>query len=184
MSKKIIIIALKLSTCTLTQIKPSSPGCTRENEALRSTLGTVQSIYTLLEASPKRHARFGEVRADSEPKLTLKSQSETRRSCPYESVNVIIQQLEIITKALLELKDLKDSKTSSNAKSLLIATCDFEFVLCIVILKIILSNVNALCRYLQRSTMDAVSVWNGQSSSRLPKRPKIPYYLADGGNQE
>ena len=27
-----------------------------ENEALRNTLGTVQSIYTLLEASPKRHA--------------------------------------------------------------------------------------------------------------------------------
>ena len=84
-----------------------------ENEALRNTLGTVQSIYTFLEASPKRHALFGEVRADSEPKLTLKSQSETRWSCRYESVNVIIQQLESITKALLELKDYKDSKTSS-----------------------------------------------------------------------
>ena len=128
-----------------------------ENEALRNTLGTVQSIYTFLEASPKRHALFGEVRADSEPKLTLKSQSETRWSCRYESVNAVIQQLESITKALLELKDYKDSKTSSNAKSILIAICDFEFVLCLVILKIILSNVNALCRYLQSSTMDVMS---------------------------
>ena len=57
------------------------------------------------------------VRADSEPKLTLKFQIETRWSCRYESVNAVVQQLESTTKALLELKDYKDSKTPSNTKS-------------------------------------------------------------------
>ena len=78
---------------------------------------------------------------DTEPKLTLKSQSETRWSCSYESVNAVIRHLESITKALLELKDDKHAKTLSDANSLLNAICDFEFVLCLVCLKVILSNV-------------------------------------------
>ena len=70
------------------------------------------------------------------------------------AVNAVIQQLERATKALPELKDLK---TSSNAKWVLFAICDTEFVLCLVMVKIVLSNVNALCRYLQSSTMDVMS---------------------------
>ena len=58
---------------------------------------------------------------------------------------------------MLELRDDKDAKTSSDANSLLNAICDFEFVLCLVCLRVILSNVNALCRYLQSSTMDVIS---------------------------
>ena len=128
-----------------------------EIEPLRNTLGTVQSIYTYLEACHKRHVLFGDVCVDSEPKLILKSQSETKWLCRYKSVNAVIRQVESITTALLELTHDKDAKTSSDMNLLLNAICDFHFVLCLVILKIILSNVNALSRYLQSSTMDVIS---------------------------
>ena len=44
-------------------------------EPLRNTLGTIQSLYNFLEASPKRHALFGDIETE-EGKLvkTLKSQ--------------------------------------------------------------------------------------------------------------
>jgi len=45
----------------------------------------------------------------------------------------------------------------SDARALLRAMCDFVFVLGIVILKIILSNTNALSIYLQGKSVDVVS---------------------------
>lgn len=72
-------------------------------------------------------------------------------------VTNLLMQVESITKAFVDLAKDKDANTSSDANLLLNAICCFEFVLCIVVLKIILSNVNALGRYLQSSSMDVIS---------------------------
>lgn len=81
---------------------------------LRNTLGIVQSLYTFLEASPKRHAILAEVKVDGEHiKNSLKSQSVTRWCCRWQSVKAVFYQLPHILKALLELAEDHNPKTYS-----------------------------------------------------------------------
>ena len=124
---------------TMTQIEP-----------LRNTLGTIQALYNFLEASPKRHALFSDTEVQGEDlKLTLKSLSATRWSCRWEAVKAVYGQMERIVKALLTLSSDKDPKTYSESRALLTAICDLEFIFGLCVLKVILSNTNSLCRYLQ-----------------------------------
>ena len=129
-------------------------------EPLRNTLGTIQSLYNFREASPKRHALFGDIETD-EGSLLLKtlteSQSVTRWSCRWEAVKAVDQQLERIVKALLVLSTDKDAKTYSESLSLLHGICDFQFVLGLCVLKIILSNTSSLSAYLQGKTVDVIT---------------------------
>ncbi|XP_078368944.1 zinc finger MYM-type protein 1-like isoform X2 [Oculina patagonica] len=127
-------------------------------EPLRNTLGTIQSLYNFLEASPKRHALFGDIETEEGSLLkTLKSQSVTRWACRWEAVKSVDQQLERIVKALLVLSTDKDAKTYSESRSLLHGMCDFQFVLGLCVLKIILSNTSSLSAYLQGKTVDVIS---------------------------
>ena len=132
---------------TLTQIEP-----------LRNTLGTIQALYNFLEASPKRHALFSDTEVQGEDlKLTLKSLSATRWSCRWEAVKAVYGQMERIVKALLTLSSDKDPKTYSESRALLTVICDLEFIFGLCVLKVILSNTNSLCRYLQGKTVDVIS---------------------------
>ena len=136
-------------------------------EPLRNTLGTIQSLYNFLEASPKRHALFRDI-ATEEGNLvkTLKSQSVTRWSCRWEAVKAVDQQLERIVKALLVLNTDKDVKTYSESRSLLHAICDFQFILGLCVLKIILSNTSSLSAYLQGKTVDVVTARRNANLTR------------------
>ncbi|XP_028407182.1 zinc finger MYM-type protein 1-like [Dendronephthya gigantea] len=121
-----------------------------EVKALRNALGTIQSLDNLLEASSKRHAMFGDIEVERDHlMLTLKSQSVTRWSCRWEAVKAVTEQIERIVKALIKLANDKDAKTYSDSRALLNAICDFEFVLGLCILKVILSNTSAMSTYLQ-----------------------------------
>ena len=60
-------------------------------------------------------------------------------------------------KALVLLANNKDPKTYTDSRSLLNAICDFEFVLGLCVLKVILSNTNALSSYLQGKNVDVIS---------------------------
>ena len=132
---------------TMTQIEP-----------LRNALGTVQALYNFLEASPKRHALFGDTEVAGEGlKLTLKSLSVTRWSCRWEAVKAVDEQMERIVKALLTLSSDTDPKTYSDSRSLLTAICDLEFLFGLCVLKIILRNTSGLSRYLQGKTVDVIS---------------------------
>ncbi|KAL9983001.1 hypothetical protein ACROYT_G005121 [Oculina patagonica] len=118
-----------------------------------SSLGTIQALYNFLEASLKRHALFSDTEVQGEDlKLTLKSLSATRWSCRWEAVSAVYWQMERIVKALLTLSSDKDPKTYSESRALLTAICDLEFILGLCVLKVILSNTNSLCRYLQGKT--------------------------------
>jgi len=125
---------------------------------LRNALGTIQSLYNFLEASPKRHAMFEDIKMDGEPiARTLKSLSITRWACRWEAVKAVASQLPRIVKALLEMANDRDAKIYTESSALLNAICDFEFVFGLVLLKIILSTTNSLNSYLQKKTLDVVT---------------------------
>ena len=126
---------------------------------LRNTLGTIQQLYNFLEASPKRHAIFKDTEVDKEVlfKRSLKSLSITRWACRWEAVKAVSEELERVVKTLLKLTQDKDSKTHADARSLLNAICSFEFIFGLNLLKVILSQSNALSRYLQSKDMDVIT---------------------------
>ena len=73
----------------------------------------------------------------------------------------VYRQMERTVKALLRLSADKDPKTYSESRTLLTAICNMEFIFGLCVLKVILSNTNNLCRYLQRSTVGVISSrWN------------------------
>ena len=128
-------------------------------EVLRNALGTVQSLYNFIEASPKRHNMFAniDVGGDSVSMSTLKSQSKTRWSCRWEAVKAVEGQLPRIIFVLLLLQNERDAKTYSESSALLNAVCDFDFVFGISLLKVILSMTSSLSNYLQSKTMDVTT---------------------------
>ena len=69
----------------------------------------------------------------------------------------VYRQMERIVKALLGLSADKDPKTYYESRTLLTAICNMEFTFGLCVLKVILSNTNNLCRYLQRDTVDVFS---------------------------
>ena len=84
----------------------------------------------------------------------LKSLSVTRWACHYEAVKGIDQEILRIIKVLFKLTMESDPKTSANARSLLVAVLDAEFIIGISILKIILPNTSKLNTYVQSPSID------------------------------
>ena len=113
-----------------------------------------------IEGSPKRHAAFCNVIVSDEAGSgsfirTLKSQSATRWTCHWEAVKAVDEGIERILMCLLKLTDDSDPKTATNARGLLVCVLDFEFMLGLKILKIVLSNTSALSKFLQGKNIDA-----------------------------
>ena len=135
---------------TITQIVP-----------LRKALGQIQSLYNFIESSPKRHAIFNDIQIDGNPIVkTLKSLSVTRWSCHWEALKAVYEELERIVKTLLILKDDQNVKTCTDSRNLLIGICDFDFIMGVCVLKIILSNTSSLSRYLQGKRIDVLKARN------------------------
>ncbi len=127
-------------------------------EPIRHALGTIQSLYNLIEASPKCHSIFQNIQVEEEHSdLTLKSMSVTRWSCRWQAVKAVFRQMPKIIRALLSLSLDRDVKTYTDSSSLLNAICDFQFVFGLVVLKVILSNTDSLSRYLQGKNVDVIT---------------------------
>ena len=128
---------------------------------LRKALGQIQSLYNFIESSPKRHAIFNDIQIDGNPLVkTLKSLSVTRWSCHWEAVKAVYEELERIVKTLLILKDDKNVKTYTDSRNLLIGICDFDFIMGVCVLQIILSSTSSLSRYLQGKRIDVLKARN------------------------
>ena len=85
--------------------------------------------------------------SEVEPLRNALGISVTRWFCRWEAVKAVTEQIERSLKALIKLANEKDPKTYSVSKALLNAICDFECVLGLCILKVILSNTSALSSY-------------------------------------
>ncbi|XP_066940948.1 zinc finger MYM-type protein 1-like [Macrobrachium rosenbergii] len=134
----------------------------QENTVIRDALGVVQSIHNFFN-TPKRGNVLCSVHMPDidltpySPYIKLKSLSETRWSCRWESVKAVEQQPERILLALIELCKEKDDKTSVDAKGLVKAMPEFQFILGLHTLNVIFSNTNALARYLQGYDADVMT---------------------------
>ena len=110
--------------------KPRAPGYNVGNfEPIRNALGTIQSLYNFLEASPKRHRMFQNIEVEgTHTKLTLKSLSVTRWSCRWEAVKAVVEQMPRIIKALLTLSVNRNPKTYTGSNALLIVILNLYLV--------------------------------------------------------
>ena len=122
---------------------------------LRNTLGVMQQLYLFLEASPKRHAMFLK---QGEVVRTLKSLSVTRWTAHESSRKGIEDELHNIIKTLHELTNEREAEVSSEAKVLLKAVLDFEFIFGLSVLKIILPHTSHLSSFVQAVTIDVLKV--------------------------
>ena len=130
----------------------------QKTEQLRNALGTVQSLHNFLEASTKRHAIIIETPVEEDNlRLTLKSLSFTRWSFRWEAVKSVIELLKRIVRTLLKLSEDKNAKTFADARCLLTPISDFEFVLGLCVLKVILCSICDVSRYLQGKSIDVIS---------------------------
>lgn len=108
--------------------------------------GVVQRIYVLFSGSTKRW----KVLLDHVPNLTVKYLSNTRWESRIKSVKAIRFQAPQLRSALLELERTDDdAKTKSDAKSLVTALANFEFLLGMVIWHEILFAINMVSKKLQ-----------------------------------
>ena len=145
-------------------------------ESARNALGTVQKLYTFLEASPKRHRIFQDLEIEEDHiNLTLKSLSATRWSCRWEAVRAVVEQITRIVQALISCSDDRDPTTYTDSNALLNSICDFNFVFGLLLLRVVLSNTDSLSKYLQSKNIYGCyhsqenSGLDHQNSRRLPK---------------
>ena len=89
---------------------------------------------------------------------TLKSLSVTRWTAHESSRKGIEDELHNIIKTLHELTNECDAKVSSEAKVLLKAVLDFEFIFGLSVLKIILPHTSHLSSLIQSVTIDVLKV--------------------------
>ena len=122
---------------------------------LRNTLGVMQQLCLFLEASPKRHSKFLK---QGEVVRTLKSLSVTLWTAHESSMKGTEDELHNIIKTLHELTNERDAKVSSEAKVLLKAVLDFEFIFGLSVLKIILPHTSHLSSFVQAVTIDVLKV--------------------------
>ena len=102
---------------------------------LRNCIGSVQSLYVFLEASPKRHSLLQDIQKDDGGDVViLKDQSDTRWSCRYSAVKALITSICCVVKALIQLQNDHTPKVSADARSLLPGICAFDFVFSLVVL--------------------------------------------------
>ncbi len=129
-------------------------------EALQNALGTIQTLNNFIEGSTKRQALLKNIQIEDYCdmiSLTLKLMSSSRWWCCWMAVKTIYEQIYNLIKALLVLTTDKDQNTYRDSKALLNAVGDFHFVFGLLDLKIILSNTDALSKYLQGKDVDGAT---------------------------
>ena len=114
-------------------------------------MGTVNSLYSFLEASAKRHERFQEIQkalSASKPPTTLKRLCETRWASRYRAVHSLKNNFKAVTLTLQAISD-EDPRTGHETDSLLKVISSFVFYFYIIILDSLLKVTGVLSDYLQ-----------------------------------
>ena len=133
-----------------------------EVKLLKDTLGAVQSLYTFIEASPKRHSCFMNVQigessaGDNSFIRVLKSLCVTRWACHYEALRAVQEEYLriILTLSQIENDVTSDASTSSTARALLKNILDQKFIFGVEILKLLLAPTTKLSSELQSTKID------------------------------
>ena len=130
-------------------------------------MGTVNSLYSFLEASAKRHERFQEIQKAlnaSKPPATLKHLCETRWASRYRAVHSLKNSFEAVILTLQAISD-EDPRTGHEADSLLKAISSFVFYFYVIILDSLLKVTGVLSDYLQGEVVLLLNARNAASST-------------------
>ena len=134
---------------------------TASNQYSRNFFGVLQNLYTFLEASPHRHAKLEAVitQVTSKPRVkSMKKLSDTRWACRIDAILAVYENYSAILLALDEIQDnSSNGRVSSEACGLRHQMLKFEFFICLVVLKDLLSKCQTISSYLQREDIDIVS---------------------------
>ena len=85
--------------------------------------------------------------------LTLKSQSQTRWSCGHVPSLALKNRLVSVLQTSLKIEE-PTPKATAECNGLIASLCDFQFVLTLLTLEVILRGTDALSRFLQSVDMD------------------------------
>ena len=134
---------------------------TSSNQFSRNFFGVLQNLYTFLEASPHRHAKLEAViiQVNSKPRVkSMKKLSDTRWACRIDAILAVYENYSAILTALDEIEDnSSNGRVSSEACGLRYQMLKFEYLICLVVLKDLLSKSQTISSYLQREDIDIVS---------------------------
>lgn len=121
-------------------------------QSIRNTFHILQSLYTFIEGSAKRHSVFETIRKSSQSfsggTLTLKSLSDTRWYCRVEAVRSLLDNLDTTIATLHEIAE-SNPTCGGEATSLLKCIEDFNFVFDLLLLRRVLTQCDILSKTLQ-----------------------------------
>ena len=134
---------------------------TSSNQYSRNFFGVLQNLYTFLEASPHRHAKLEAVifQVTSKPRIkSMKKLSDTRWACRIDAILAVYENYSAILTALDEIQDnSSNGRVSSEACGLRHQMLKFDFLICLVVQKDLLSKCQTISNYLQKEDIDIVS---------------------------
>ncbi|CAI6362199.1 unnamed protein product [Macrosiphum euphorbiae] len=134
---------------------------------VRNTFGSLQSLHNFIRASSKRNAIFETIQSETactSKSVSLKSLCETRWNCRMDALKSVFTNFSTIINTLEHISD-NDINSGSEAKSLLNNIQNFEFVLCLIVLKDILEYTNILSKYLQSVNINYATVIDMSNST-------------------
>ena len=142
---------------------------TASNQYSTNLFGVLQNLYTFLVASPHRHAKLEAViiQVTSKPRVkSMKKLLDTRWACRIDAILAVYENYSAILAALDEIQDnSSNSRVSSEACGLRHQMLKFEFLICLLVLKDVLSKCQTISNYLQREDIDIVSALQVVDSS-------------------
>ena len=134
----------------------------KQNKIARDFFGVLESLYCFIRNITCRHALFLSLQNDFEDEgqsheqsLEMKKLYETRWVCRYEAIRALEANFSVLLDVLKTIEDTcKDSKTVSDARGLQFQMLSFEFILAMIVLKVLFGRTNVISRYLQSKQLD------------------------------
>ena len=114
---------------------------------VRNTFGIMKSLYNLIEGSAKRHKVFEDIQKQvGVAPIPLKQLCDTRWTCRFESLKVVLTRYSEILVALEEIE-------TADAFIMLKVVQTFDFVFHIHLMSEVFLITNILSKYLQKSDL-------------------------------
>jgi hypothetical protein len=120
----------------------------------------VESLYTFLARSPKRHAAFVTLQQTMYPGqrvCELKRLSDTRWACREDALRSLKKVLSAVVKLLQNMADSDPPDSAAGDARMLLRSIDFEFILCMEITTPIFNETAIASAALQRKNLDLSS---------------------------
>ena len=127
-----------------------------ENPFIRDTIATVKEVINFFKESVQREHVLTSNVSENSSSHKLSKLCETRWTERSKSLDTFIDLLDPIFVSLEEIKttNICNSKTSSQASSLLLAISQCDFILGLLLASDVLKQLSNLSKYLQKSNID------------------------------